>query len=62
MHLADAFIQSDLQYIQLRLFFVSMRVPWELNPQPLRYNLQKELLDKLLVKGLKRFESSLRLN
>ncbi len=28
MHLADAFIQSDLQYIQV------MRVPWELNPQP----------------------------
>ncbi len=27
MHLADAFIQSDLQYIQV------MRVPWELNPQ-----------------------------
>ncbi len=29
MHLADAFIQSDLQCI-----FVSMCVPWELNPQP----------------------------
>ncbi len=28
MHLADAFIQSDLQYIQV------MRVSWELNPQP----------------------------
>ncbi len=28
MHLADAFIQSDLQYIQV------MHVPWELNPQP----------------------------
>ncbi len=28
MHLADTFIQSDLQYIQV------MRVPWELNPQP----------------------------
>ncbi len=26
MHLADAFIQSDLQYIQ--------SVPWELNPRP----------------------------
>ncbi len=25
MHLADAFIQSDLQYIQVILFFVSMR-------------------------------------
>ncbi len=28
MHLADAFIQSDLQYIQV------MHVPWELNPRP----------------------------
>ncbi len=28
MHLADAFIQIDLQYIQV------MHVPWELNPQP----------------------------
>ncbi len=36
MHLADAFIQSDLQYIQAIHFFVSMCVPWELNPQPLR--------------------------
>ncbi len=27
MHLADTFIQSDLQYIQV------MHVPWELNPQ-----------------------------
>ncbi len=39
MHLADAFIQSDLQpsdsgYI---FFFISMCVPWELNPQPLRW-------------------------
>ncbi len=31
MHLADAFIQSDLQAIH---FFISMCVPWELNPQP----------------------------
>ncbi len=31
MHLADAFIQSDLQAI---FFFISMCVPWELNPQP----------------------------
>ncbi len=36
MHLADAFIQSDLQCIQAIQFFVSMCVPWELNPQPLR--------------------------
>ncbi len=35
MHLADAFIQSDLQCIQAIHFFVSMCVPWELNPQPL---------------------------
>ncbi len=27
MHLADAFIQS-------KTFFISMCVPWELNPQP----------------------------
>ncbi len=32
MYLADAFIQSDTQLI----FFVSMCVPWESNPQPLR--------------------------
>ncbi len=36
MHLADAFIQSDLQCIQVIHFFVSMCVPWESNPQPLR--------------------------
>ncbi len=36
MHLADAFMQNDLQYIQVIIFFVSMCVPWELNPQPLR--------------------------
>ncbi len=37
MHLADAFIQSDLQCIQnihYLIFFISMCVPWELNPQP----------------------------
>ncbi len=34
MHLADAFIQSDLQCILAIFFFVSMCVPWELNPQP----------------------------
>ncbi len=33
MHLADAFIQSDLQCIQAIHFF-SMCVPWESNPQP----------------------------
>ncbi len=37
MHLADAFIQSDLQCIQAIHFFISMRVP-ELNPQPLLYH------------------------
>ncbi len=37
MHLADAFIQSDLQcIIHGYTFFISMCVPWELNPQPLR--------------------------
>ncbi len=34
IHLADAFIQSDLQCIQVIHFFVSTCVPWELNPQP----------------------------
>ncbi len=34
MHLADAFIQSDLQCIQDIYVFISMCVPWELNPQP----------------------------
>ncbi len=33
MHLADAFIQSDL-HSDMYTFFVSMCVPWELNPQP----------------------------
>ncbi len=34
MHLADAFIQSDLQ-LQFRLYiFISKCVPWESNPQP----------------------------
>ncbi len=35
MHLADAFIQSDLQCIQAIHFFLSVCVPWESNPQPL---------------------------
>ncbi len=34
MHLTDAFIQSALQCIQAIHCFVSIRVPWELNPQP----------------------------
>ncbi len=38
MHLADAFIQSDLQCNQVIHFFVSTCVPWESNPQPLRCN------------------------
>ncbi len=33
MHLADAFIQSDL-HSGYTFFFISMCVPWELNPQP----------------------------
>ncbi len=33
MHFADAFIQSDLQYIQV-INLVIMCVPWELYPQP----------------------------
>ncbi len=35
LHLADAFIQSDLQCIQV-IHFLSVCVPWESNPQPLR--------------------------
>ncbi len=34
--IADAFIQSDLQRIQVIHFFVSMCDLWESNPQPLR--------------------------
>ncbi len=37
MNLADAFIQSEFRlyiYIYIYLFFISMCVPWELNPQP----------------------------
>ncbi len=34
MHLADAFIQSDLQLHAGYTFFISMCVPWESNPQP----------------------------
>ncbi len=33
MHLADAFIQSDLVHSGYT-YFISMCVPWELNPQP----------------------------
>ncbi len=32
-HLADAFIQSDLQLHSGYTFFISMCVPWESNPQ-----------------------------
>ncbi len=34
MHLADAFIQSDLQVHSGDTFLISMCVPWESNPQP----------------------------
>ncbi len=34
LHLADAFIQSNLQCIQAIHFFISKCVPWELNQQP----------------------------
>ncbi len=33
-HLADAFIQSDLQLHSVYTFLISMCVPWESNPQP----------------------------
>ncbi len=36
MHLADAFIHSDLQCIQAIQILVSICVPWESNPRPLR--------------------------
>ncbi len=35
MHLVDAFIQSDLKCTQA-IDFLSVCVPWESNPQPLR--------------------------
>ncbi len=39
MHLADAFIQSDLHCIQaIHFLFISMCVPWELNPRPFAAN------------------------
>ncbi len=34
MHLADAFIQSDLQLHSGYSFLISMCFPWESNPQP----------------------------
>ncbi len=34
MHLADTFIQSNLQCIQAIHYCIIMCVPWELNPQP----------------------------
>ncbi len=34
MHLADVFIQSDLQAIQAIHYFLSMSVLWELNLEP----------------------------
>ncbi len=34
MHLADAFIQSDLQLHSGYTFLISICVPWESNPQP----------------------------
>ncbi len=36
LHLADTFIQSDLQLHSGYTFLTSMCVPWESNPQPLR--------------------------
>ncbi len=36
IHFTDAFIQSDLQCIHAIHIFVSVCVPWESNPQPLR--------------------------
>ncbi len=36
LHLADAFIQSDLKCIQGIHILVSTCVPWESNPHPLR--------------------------
>ncbi len=42
MHLADAFIQNDLQYIQV------MHVPWELNPQPFRDFYSDSMLSKYI--------------
>ncbi len=41
MHLADTFIQSDLQCIQaIHFLFQYVCVPWELNPQPFVLQMQ----------------------
>ncbi len=41
MHLADAFIQSDLQlHSGYTFFLISMCVPWESNPQPFALQMQ----------------------
>ncbi len=34
VHLSDAFIQSDLQCIQVIHYFIGICVLWELNPRP----------------------------
>ncbi len=47
IHLADAFIQSDLQCIQAIHFFMSMCVPWELIPQPFALLTQCSTTDPL---------------
>ncbi len=44
MHLADAFIQSDLQCIQAIHLFCQYVCSWESNPQPLRCMLQRNAL------------------
>ncbi len=50
MDLADAFIQSDLQYIQaIHLYFISTCVPWESNPQPFALLMQWSTAEPQLI-------------
>ncbi len=53
MHLADAFIQSDLQWLTVHsgyTFIISMCVPWESNPWPLEIQPMTSYPDTYLFK------------
>ncbi len=58
MHLADTFSQNDLQCIQAThviIFFVSMCVPWEFNPQPFALLMQcstTEPQERFVIAGI----------
>ncbi len=57
MHLADAFIQSNLQCIQAIHFFVSMCVPWESNPQPFALLTQCSTTELQELRGVVRHDT-----